>query len=313
MMQQTNTLRFFTALVPGCPTQSARLTVFPLFAEDWTRGPACTPLPTALARGDVTVSEVDEAGSVPQLRTCNDSDTLVFGLDGEELAGAKQNRALNTSVLLEQKSETLIPVSCTERGRWAYKTRAFSASAHMMSSTVRMSKIRSVTDSVRRGQRYRSDQGDVWRGIDDTQRLHGVCSATDALQDVYEAHADGLDALTADFSHQPEQVGLMVFVDDQFVGMDVFAAPELYATYHDRLVRSFALDALAGDGCSGQTATVSADDATAVLGRVSEMAVAAHPSVGLGEQLRGTAGPVTATALVHDDAVMHAAAFAQSE
>ena len=40
---------------------------------------------------------------------------------GEQLAGGKQNRVLNASILVPAKSELPIPVTCVERGRWALR------------------------------------------------------------------------------------------------------------------------------------------------------------------------------------------------
>ncbi|NUQ65067.1 MAG: hypothetical protein HUU20_21595 [Pirellulales bacterium] len=42
-------------------------------------------------------------------------------LDGEELAGAKQNRILNASLLVGAKSNIKIPVSCAPRGPMALR------------------------------------------------------------------------------------------------------------------------------------------------------------------------------------------------
>jgi len=74
------------------------LAVVPLI--DASRGPAgYLTLDDALARGLTEITEVSEAGSVPQLKLTNRGDGQVFLLDGEELAGAKQNRILNLSIL----------------------------------------------------------------------------------------------------------------------------------------------------------------------------------------------------------------------
>ena len=78
----------------------------------------------AIAAGSVTVEEVSEGGSVPDLLVTNPGDSRVLFLEGEELRGAKQNRVLNTSVLVAAHSKTTIPVSCVEQGRWRYRTQA---------------------------------------------------------------------------------------------------------------------------------------------------------------------------------------------
>lgn len=111
----------------GNPICHESLTVFPLFAEP--NGQVEYLLSDeAIQAGSVTVQEVSEGGSVPDLLVENTGTIRVLFLEGEELVGAKQNRILNTSVLLPAKSKIKIPVSCVERGRWAYKSRHFGSS-----------------------------------------------------------------------------------------------------------------------------------------------------------------------------------------
>src|ERR1700730_11677852 len=69
--------------------------------------------------------EVSEAGSVLFLKVVNGADRQLLLLDGEELLGAKQNRILNTTVLVDAHTEVIIPVSCVEQGRWGYRGRQF--------------------------------------------------------------------------------------------------------------------------------------------------------------------------------------------
>ena len=48
----------------------------------------------------VQVTEISEGGSVPELKVHNALGVRVFLMDGQELVGAKQNRILNTDVLV---------------------------------------------------------------------------------------------------------------------------------------------------------------------------------------------------------------------
>jgi len=98
--------------------------VIPLFTSI-NESPQYLTLKEALEKRLLTITEVSQSGSVPELKVVNKAKIPVLLLDGEELAGAKQNRVLNTTILLKENSETIIPVSCTEQGRWAYATAAF--------------------------------------------------------------------------------------------------------------------------------------------------------------------------------------------
>ena len=78
------------------------------------------------------ITEVDTDGSVPELRVGNKYAGMVLIMDGEELVGVKQNRIVNTTIVLPPKSTTVIPVSCAEQGRWSYDTKHFRSEKRVM-------------------------------------------------------------------------------------------------------------------------------------------------------------------------------------
>jgi hypothetical protein len=103
-------------LLVGDPVRYQSLSVFPLFS-DANGGVEYRLAEEALADESVVVEEVSESGSVPDLLVENKGDIRVLFLEGEELIGAKQNRILNTPVLVAAHGKTKIPVSCVEQGR----------------------------------------------------------------------------------------------------------------------------------------------------------------------------------------------------
>jgi hypothetical protein len=115
--------------------------VIPIIGTNGT-GPVYLTMKEAMEQGLMTVSEVSEGGNVPELKVSNRGDKPVLLLDGEELAGAKQNRVLNTTILLKEKSETIIPVSCTEHGRWSYRSEHFEESVTSCRHPSEVSKTR---------------------------------------------------------------------------------------------------------------------------------------------------------------------------
>ena len=110
------------------------ITILPLVAPDGSF--RYRTLGEALTTSDVTITEVSTAGAVPELLVVNRGKSPVLLIDGEELAGAKQNRVLNTSILLKELSETRIPVSCTEQGRWSYASPSFAEVSKTSSSSL---------------------------------------------------------------------------------------------------------------------------------------------------------------------------------
>ena len=67
------------------------LTVFPLLAPNGTK-PDYLTLEQGLDQNLVQISELDQEGSVPELRLRNKSKKKLLIFEGEELVCAKQNR-----------------------------------------------------------------------------------------------------------------------------------------------------------------------------------------------------------------------------
>ncbi len=173
----------------GDPVRHESLSVFPLFAT------TASPVEYLLAdegigSGTLTVEEVSQAGSVPDLLVENKGDIRILFIEGEELVGAKQNRILNSSILIAARSKTKIPVSCVEAGRWGYKSRHFGSSGSHSPSKLRHFLKASVSDSLRTGRGHRSDQNKVWEEVARQQKSLGTDSGTSAMSDTFHAYEE---------------------------------------------------------------------------------------------------------------------------
>jgi len=190
---------YLTSLRFEEPQQFKSMAAFPIFTS-LNGGPDYMTMKEALEKAILSVTEVSSGGSVPELKVTNKGDTGVLLLDGEEVAGAKQNRVLNTTILVKEKSETVIPVSCTEQGRWSSVSSSFHDSDTVMSPKLRVEKARTVAASLQNTGEYRSDQGTVWREINKMAVKADTVSRTGAMRDVYQAKMKELDDYLKAFS-----------------------------------------------------------------------------------------------------------------
>ncbi len=171
-------------------------------------------------------------------------------------------------------------MSCTEQGRWRYTSATFSDSDLIMSHGSRATKTLTVTGSLRVGRGYRSDQGRVWSAIDTLHTASGTTSRTLALRDVYTAKTEELEPYSNAFECLPHQRGSLVLINGQPVGLDLISREGAYAAAHPKLVKSYAIDALAQDEDGLQSPSL--EVAKAFLGEVQGCEARVFPSVGLG-------------------------------
>ena len=113
----------------------------------------------------------------------NKSRQLLFIADGEAIIGAKQNRVSERSVILNEDSESIIPVYCVERGRWNYRnSRDFSKSEFSISAKSRDKKA----EYLKHNEEHQI-QDMVWNDIDELSEKNASHSYTSDLGEVLNA------------------------------------------------------------------------------------------------------------------------------
>jgi hypothetical protein len=285
----------------GDPLRHEVVAVFPLFGPSGG-GADYLLADEAMAAGSVTVEEVGEAGSVPTLAVNNVTDSLVLFLEGEELRGARQNRVLNTSVLVAARARTTIPVSCVERGRWRFTSRSFGHGGSHSSPKLRHVLKRSVSESAREGRGHGSDQGAVWKEVGRQMQSLGAESATGAMADTYEAYRGRLAEFAGRLRCPEGATGLAVAVGSRVVSVDLFDRADTCRKVWDRLLTGVVLDALeAGPG----GAEAGKGQVQEALARLRGAPWQQAQAVGVGEEYRSDDGGSHATALALDGTVVH--------
>lgn len=282
------------------------MSVFPLYnSGDDT---LYITLTEALDADLLKITELDNYGSVPELKVINQASVPVLLLDGEELAGAKQNRVLNTTILLKENSETIIPVSCTEQGRWSYNSLEFTESGNVASYRVRRHKSASVNKSLKNQGEFRSDQRMVWEGIDEISRQSRVKSSTRAMQDVYQSQEEDLEEYIQSFPVQDGQMGLLVMFNGDVMGLDILSSSIAYLTLHRKLLKSYALDVILMEG-EVENGFNGLDKAKSFLDEARLSIDEKHKSVGYGWDHRLEGPGILGSSLTYQQQVIHTALF----
>jgi len=288
----------------GDTTGHRGITVTPLFpAADPVAG--YTSLADATTRG-FTVKEVDEAGNVGELVVVNPTGQRVLIYDGEEVEGAKQNRIVNVSVLVEAGSTLPIPVSCVEQGRWSWQSEQFRAAGRTPSPDVRRAKA----EMLAQGPLVRGlAQSAVWSAVSAKEAERGFRSASSAHSDLIEHERPRIDDMARHFPLQPGQCGMVLGADGKIVCMDAVSRPDVFARLYPALITGYMLD---GAHLAGRPAP--ADGAVGeFLSAVAGATRTTGEAAGLGQDIRLQGPRVVGSGLVLDDEVIQMTAFGRDD
>ncbi len=299
----------------GDAIQFKNLSIIPLFSNQNSQLNHIS-LKTGLDKGLVEVTEISEGGSVPNLRVTNNADVPLFILDGEEVVGAKQNRIVNTSLLLAAKSSFDIPVSCTERGRWSYNSKKFKDSGVVMSSKARYSKSTRIQANLMRKRGYNAEQAKVWNDIEVLHNANGSSSSssTRAMKDAFDHKVNEMEDYLKALPLQEGQNGMMVFENGKLIGGDFLSSPTVYADLHDKLIKSFAIETMYKKEAAIKANPVDLQlETKGNLSLLKEAQSTVHEPVGLGKDIRLESDKTKAAALQHQEEVVHLSVFSKED
>jgi hypothetical protein len=267
----------------------AGLTVIPLFPSELSTLDY-VGLDEAIARG-LSVTEVDESGSVGVLRVKNPLGELVLLYEGQELVGAKQNRILERTILVGARSALEIPVACVEQGRWSYRSRRFAPAP------------RAAYPALRRARHLAGqlDQSQVWSDVAAKQaRLHSY-SPTGAAESLYDDSRATLDEYAQALPRLDGQSGALIGIAGELVCLDYVGRSDVFAGLYLKLLRGYALDAIERPVEKGLRRRA----VERFLAAIREAERRRESAIGLGEELRFAGG----AELVHEGEVVALTAF----
>ena len=264
--------------------------------------PLYITLDDALASKVVQIKEIDEGGSVPELKVVNSGEKMVFLLVGEMLVGAKQNRILNISIMVAPRSEVTIPVSCVEQGRWGYVSPEFSASAASSPSSLRFGLSQTVSSSYRTLGAPVSDQGKIWKEVRGKLRRMGSTSASESLDQVFTDYQEDLDQMISKVKLEDDCNGAVFVRGGKVVGLDLFDQPATLSKLFPKLLRSYAIDALEN---SEKVDVVDTAAVRAWLSSAAQVKGERYKSVGLGDDIRFEGKDLVGGSLFVEEQAVH--------
>jgi hypothetical protein len=264
------------------PVSYENLTVFPVVASSGYDTSAFLTLEDGLGSGEVTIREqgseamyrnrdgsrpvVQNYGgaSVNQLVLVNHSKRPLLLLAGELVSGGKQDRVIGKDRIVAPFGEPLpLDVFCVEHGRWS------SGANFNEAKTI-------VHPSVREQAAVKQKQGDVWAAVtagSTAARVAGapapVVSAevitetvqveaqTQSYKKIYESRRVGssVESLVNEIQRRFRKetaglkgervVGVVVAYGGEVAWSDIFASAALFESYWNKLLRSYAVEAVA--------------------------------------------------------------------
>ena len=124
------------------------------------------------------------------------------------------------------------------------------------------------------------------------------------MRDAYDARKHDLDRLLAAFPLVDGQNGVLVLHGSRVVGCDFVSRAPQYAQLHEKLLRSYAFEALVRGGEPGERT-----QAEAFLEKIAALQGERFKSPGLGWDVRFQGNGVLGSALEYRGHVVHAAFF----
>jgi hypothetical protein len=266
------------------PVTYENISVFPVVSSISQDTSAFLTLEEGLATGEVIVREqgsegmvrgrdghivyvpqYDTGASVNQLVLINRSKRPLLLLAGELVSGGKQDRVIGKDRIVPVNAPPLpLDVFCVEHGRWTGVSQQFSAANTIVHPSVREraavdKKQEEVWDAVRSGTTAKAAPSAPAPQMS-MQSIQGAIAGsgrTEAYEKIYVSRAVGvpIDEFVAEVQRRfanatsnlkgERVIGVVVAYGGEVAWSDIFASADLFDHYWNKLLRSYAVEALA--------------------------------------------------------------------
>lgn len=287
----------------GEPFNYENLTIVPIYSKHASTKNEYTTLDEAVKNGDILINEI-EGGRVPQVKVTNKSGRYIFLMTGEILTGARQSRLVGKDVLLGPwNKEVVVPVYCVEHGRWDSGSYEFRTEEMAAAPVFRKNAV------------ARKSQQEMWDGVAEFSRSLNVASSTQNLGAAYyDADVRGrtdkyVEALSDIPRLDEDAVGVAVAIGRTIVTVDIFGNAGMFADLWPKLLRSYAMGALAQYYYGPEEGRITREEVQRILNRVYGAAYERRNGIALGQELSATIPDAISSALAYRGAVVHLSIF----
>jgi hypothetical protein len=290
----------------GEPWKVSGLGIVPLLcAEVLPEFPYLDLVEDAISKRDVRITETSDRGEVPVLKVENEGGQPVVILEGEELVGGKQNRVVNTTVIVMPGSSFEIPVSCMEAGRWAYRRREFDSGEALFRARSRAIQKESVIACMREEGGFRSDQRAIWNEVSQSLGEMGASSSTSDFRAGRERMSLRIEEFVDGFRATERQVGGVFISSAGVLGMELLGTPDLFKRASGKIVRSFAFEVLSEENIKD----IRSDETESWWKKVLNASISMHPSPGPGDIVKLNDPDLIGSGLLWNHALVHFSCF----
>ncbi len=155
---------------------------------------------------------------------------------------------------------------------------------------------------------HASDQRAVWKNIAAKAPRLKVASPTDAMFAIYERHASPVEEFARAFTCEEGQCGVAFAIGGRILGLDLFDRPEVMRRFFQKLVRSYAVDAL--DAVLKADEPASVETMAGFVARIGAAPSFSEQALGLGKDVRFNGPEISGAALWAQERYVHICAFA---
>ncbi len=287
----------------GPPQIAGTLTLFPIFRV--AAGLDYVTLAEAQAQKSVKITERGLWGDVSRLVVKNSGALPILIIDGDILLGLKQDRVVNTTILVPAWSTLEIPVSCVEAGRWRPRSATASLGDFSVSPGVRATKLKSMIRHARVSGKFDTDQRAIWNQVEKYVGSLGVASKTHAYSDIERQRRRQIEERLAQLKPAGGQSGVLAAVGGKPISFDLFDKASTLSRFWQALIGSYITESLA---TASSEASVDVEAATAWIRGLGAGEASVHPAVGMGEAALITGAGHDLSALVVEGVPIHIAA-----